>query len=37
MGKMVSRILQQKEAIRVALSDDRSAYHLVQTLQDPIY
>ena len=34
MGKMVSRILEQKEAICVALSGNRSASHLVPTGQD---
>ena len=34
MAKMVSRILQQEEAIRVVLSIDRKVSHLVPTWQD---
>ena len=34
MAKMVSRILEQKEAIRLVLSADRSTSHIVPTWQD---
>ena len=34
MGKMVGRILEQKEAIRLAPSADRSAFHLISSWQD---
>lgn len=34
MAKMVSRILEQEEAIRIVLSADRKACHLVPTWQD---
>ena len=34
MGKMVSRILQQKEAIRLAFAANRSTSHLIPTWQD---
>ena len=34
MDKMVGQILEQKEAIRLALSADRSASHLIPTWQD---
>lgn len=34
MSKMVSRILEQKEAIRLVLNPDRSTSHLVPTWQD---
>ena len=34
MAKMVSRILEQEEAIRVVLSTDRKTTHLVSIWQD---
>ena len=34
MGKMMSRILEQKEAIRLALYANRSASHLIPMWQD---
>ena len=34
MAKMVSRILEQKEAIRLVLSADRSTSNIVPTWQD---
>ena len=34
MSKMVSRILEQKEPIRLVLSSDRTTSHLVPTWQD---
>ena len=34
MAKMVSRILEQEEAIRLVLSSDRKACHLIPSWQD---
>ena len=34
MSKMVSRILEQKEAIRLVLNSDRGTSHIVPTWQD---
>ena len=34
MEKMVSRLLEQEEAVRVVLSEDRKTTHLIPTWQD---